>query len=260
MGFKRFLAGVGAGGASVETVLRTAHVAPGGTITGDIHVIGGNVDQAIERVTVSLSTRVEVESGDNEYLSNVEFARQVAWGSFQVQPGQRFAIPFELVVPWETPLTVIGGRGVGGSNVGLRTELEIARAVDKGDLDPVAVHPLPAQNLILDALARLGFGFRRADVEKGHIRGVPQTLPFYQEIEFFPGPNYRGINELEVTFVAGPTAMYVVLEADKRGGMFTEGRDAFHTFTVDYATAANTDWAGVLHNWLSHVGQRRGIF
>ncbi|MCE5290090.1 MAG: sporulation protein [Nocardiaceae bacterium] len=259
MGFKRLLAGVGAGGASVETVLRSAHVAPGGTIAGDIHVIGGTVDQVIERVAVSLATRVEIESGDNEYLSNVEFSRQVVWGSFQVQPGQRFAIPFELVLPWETPITVLGGRAV-GSSVGVRTELEIARSIDKGDLDPIAVHPLPAQSLILDALVRLGFGFRRADVEKGHIRGVHQALPFYQEIEFAPGRNYPGINELEVTFVAGPTSMYVVLEADKRGGMFTEGHDSFHGFTVDYASASNTDWAGVLHNWLSSIGQRRSFF
>lgn len=31
-------------------------------------------------------------------------------------------------------------------------------------------------------------------------------------------------------------SMEVVLELDKRGGLFTEGHDAFSRFTVDYAT------------------------
>ena len=71
-------------------------------------------------------------------------------------------------------------------NIGVTTELEIARAVDSGDLDPINVHPLPAQQAILDAFIQLGFRFKSADMERGHIRGTRQRLPFYQEIEFFP--------------------------------------------------------------------------
>ena len=69
-------------------------------------------------------------------------------------------------------------------DVGVTTELQIARAVDKGDLDPVNVHPLPAQDALLDAFGRLGFRFHGADLEKGHLRSTRQRLPFYQEIEF----------------------------------------------------------------------------
>jgi sporulation-control protein len=258
VGFKRLLAGMGAGGASVETILQSPHVQPGGIVRGDIHLFGGQVRQHIERVTLALSTRVEVEAGDSEYQSTVEFQRKVAWGAFEIAPDAKYTVPFELEVPWETPLTAVQGWNLHGMGVGVRTELEIARAVDKGDLDAIAVHPLPSQQLILDALGRLGFRFRRADLESGRIRGVPQTLPFYQEIEFAPGPNYRGLNELELTFLAGPRQMHVVLEADKKGGLFTEGRDAFHTFVVDHATADRTDWASVMHGWLSEVGRKRG--
>lgn len=77
-------------------------------------------------------------------------------------------------------------------NLGVSTELEIARAVDAGDLDPINVHPLPAQQALLDAFGQLGFRFRSADMERGHIRGTRQTLPFYQEIEFLPPSQYRG--------------------------------------------------------------------
>ena len=60
----------------------------------------------------------------------------------------------------------------------------------------------PAQQALLDAFIQLGFRFKSADLEKGHIRGTRQKLPFYQEIEFFPPQQYRGLNQVELTFVA----------------------------------------------------------
>jgi len=33
------------------------------------------------------------------------------------------------------------------------------------------------------AFGQLGYGFKSADLELGHIRGTGQTLPFYQDIE-----------------------------------------------------------------------------
>ena len=138
-------------------------------------------------------------------------------------------------MPWETPITEVYGQHLHGMTMGLPTELEVARAVDKSDLDAVAVHPLPAQERILDALLRLGFRFSRADVERGRVHGVQQQLPFYQEIEFYPPSAYAsGINQLELTFIPTPQTLQVVLEIDKRGGLFTEGHDAFGRFNVDY--------------------------
>jgi sporulation-control protein len=215
----------------------------------------------IEYVALGLVTRVEVESGDNEYDTAQEFHRQRITGGFPLAAGQRYDIPFRFEVPWETPLTHLFGQHLRGMTMGLRTELEVARAVDKGDLDPVSVHPLPAQERILDALFRLGFHLNRADVERGHIYGVRQTLPFYQEIEFHPAPQYaRAINQLEVTFVTAPHQLEVVLEIDKRGGLLGEGRDAFGRFTVDYATVEQTDWTSHLDGWLRQACQRRGLF
>jgi sporulation-control protein len=69
------------------------------------------------------------------------------------------------------------------------------------------VHPLPAQDRILDAFLRLGLRFSRADVERGRVYGVQQTLQFYQEIELRPAPRYaRALNQLEVTFRRDPAA------------------------------------------------------
>jgi sporulation-control protein len=98
-------------------------------------------------------------------------------------------------------------------------------------------------------------------VERGRVYGVHQTLPFYQEIEFYPPAQYAsGITQLEVTFVPTPHNLQVVLEIDKRGGLFTEGRDAFGRFDVDYRTVDQVDWTAQLNGWLQQSAQRRGFF
>jgi sporulation-control protein len=261
MVFKRLMQAMGVGGPSVETVLANPNCRPGGYLDGRVQVAGGDHAVDVEYVAIGLLTRVEVEGHDTEYVADQEFHRQRLTGSFTLEPGARHEIDFRFDVPWETPITEVYGQRLHGMTMGLTTELEVARAVDKSDLDAVAVHPLPAQERILDALLRLGFRFSRADVERGRVYGVHQELPFYQEIEFHPPAAYAGaINELELTFLATPRVLQVVLEIDKRGGLLSEGHDAFGRFDVDYATVEQIDWTAQLDGWLRQSARRRGMF
>ncbi|RIV40853.1 sporulation protein [Micromonospora radicis] len=261
MVFKRIRQAMGVGGPSVATVLVDPNCLPGGRLEGTVMVTGGEHPVDVSYLALGLSTRVEVASGENGYATDEQFHRQRVTGPFRLEPGQRYDVPFRFDVPWETPVTVLYGQHLPGMSVGLRTQLAVARALDQGDLDPVAVHPLPAQQRLLDALLRLGFRFARADVERGHLYGVHQTLPFYQEIEFYPAAQYAGaMNQLEVTFVAGAGQLQVVLELDRRGGLLTAGRDAFGRFAVEYATVDQTDWAARLDDWLRQSLRRRGLF
>jgi sporulation-control protein len=257
MGFKRLLASMGAGGASVETELTEANVVPGGVVQGEVRIQGGSVDQQIEGLSVGLQARVEVEGGDQEVKQDIEFTKQRLGGAFEVKAGAVHVVPFGLEIPWETPVTSIQGQQLRGMNIGVTTELEIARAVDSGDLDPINVHPLPAQQAILDAFIQLGFRFKSADMERGHIRGTRQRLPFYQEIEFFPPQQYRGLNQIELTFVADDREMDVILEMDKKPGLYSEGSDSYKAFKVGHHDFQSTDWAAYLNQWLADVGGRR---
>ncbi|WP_214107465.1 sporulation protein [Acrocarpospora catenulata] len=250
MVFKRMLGAFGVGAPSVDTVLSTPRIQPGQTLTGQVRLSGGDFDAGIEHLTLALVARVEIEHGDAERDGLSEFARVQVSGPFTLAKGEQRTIDFQLPVPWETPISHIGGQPLAGMAVGVRTELAIAQAVDKGDLDMVTVEPLPSQLRVLQSLLNLGFHFKSADLEAGHLYGIHQELPFYQEIEFYPPPQHAGfVGELELTFVATPYALEVILEADKGAGRYSG--DAIGRFSLSHDDALRTDWSSELDRWLT---------
>lgn len=251
MVFKRMLGAFGVGGPAVDTALANPGTRPGLMLGGQVNLTGGTHDVEIDHITVGLVTRVEMEGAEEEYDALVEFHRVQVAGGLRLSEGQQMSLPFQVAMPWETPVTDLYGQRLHGMTMGLRTEVAIRGAVDKGDLDPVYVHPLPVQERILEGFGRLGFGFKGADLERGHISGLRQSLPFYQEIEYYAAPQYaHGVNEVELTFVAHEYGVDVVLEFDKRGGLFSGGRDSFGRYHVAHTDADQVDWAAQVDAWV----------
>ncbi|WP_260639965.1 sporulation protein [Streptomyces angustmyceticus] len=260
MVFKRLLGSLGVGGPTVDTVLDPGPVLPGGTLGGQVHLKGGDRDVTIEHIGLELVAHVEAEHDDGEAEGTVVFDRFGAGGSFRLAAGELRSVPFGLTVPWETPITELHGQGL-GIVLGVRTDLAVAGAKDKGDIDPLAVRPLPVQEAVLEALGQLGFGFRSADLELGRIGGTGQQLPFYQEIELSPSPQYaHQVNEIELTFLAGPGGLEVVLEADKRGGFFSGGHDTVNRFTVGHHDVEQVDWNAEVDSWIRSLVEHRASY
>ncbi|CAM5268463.1 Sporulation protein OS=Streptomyces tendae OX=1932 GN=GUR47_20440 PE=4 SV=1 [Streptomyces tendae] len=265
MVFKRLLGSLGVGGPTVDTVLDPGAARPGGTLSGRIRLVGGTADHDVEHVALELVARVETEhegdgpaGGDEGALA---FGRQVVAGAFRLAAGEETSLPFTVTLPWETPVTELHGQPL-GIVLGVRTELAVAGARDKGDLDPLTVAPLPAQEAVLEALGQLGFGFRSADLELGRIGGTGQKLPFHQEIELTPPARYaHQAAEIELTFLAVPGALEVVLEADKRGGPFSDGHDAVSRFTVPHeGPAGPQDWSALVDGWIQELLEHRASY
>lgn len=257
MVFKRLLGSVGIGAPSVDTVLTPGAFRPGGMLTGEVRLKGGKADFTIEHITLELVARVEAEHDGGESEGVVAFERFTVGGGFRLAEGEQRAVPFGVALPWETPVTELYGQGL-GIVLGVRTELAVAGAKDKGDMDPLTVGPLPVQEAVLEAFGQLGFGFRSADLELGRINGTGQQLPFYQEIEMTPAPQYaHAVNEIEVTFLANPGGVEVVLEADKRGGLFSGGHDALTRFTVSHQAVGQTDWNAEVERWVRELVDHR---
>ncbi len=258
MVFKKLLGAMGVGGPSVDSQFQTSLVQPGAELHGTVVIQGGQQAAEIDYVTLSLVTTVEVETDEGQYQSSVEFHRVPVSGGFALAEGTTHNIDFSFATPFESPLTTLGGHSFGNIPVGVRTELAIAKAVDKSDLDSISIGPGPAQEAVFAALSRLGFRLKSADLERGRIRGLSQTLPFYQEIEFHTAPRYaRMCSEMELTFVASASTVDVILEVDKRGGLFSASRDVFHHLRVPQTGFEQTDWAGQIDAWFQALGDSR---
>ncbi|MFF9493529.1 sporulation protein [Streptomyces flaveolus] len=260
MVFKRLLGSLGVGGPTVDTVLDPGAARPGGALSGRVDLVGGTTGFDVELVALELVARVEAEHADGESEGVVAFGRFTVGGGFRLAAGERHSVPFSVTLPWETPVTELHGQPL-GVVLGVRTELAVAGARDKGDLDPLTVAPLPAQEAVLEALGQLGFGFRSADLEYGRIGGTGQQLPFYQEVELTPAPRYaHQVGEIELTFLAAPGGLEVVLEADKRGGPLGDGHDALSRFTVPHEGIAAQDWAGLVDGWIRELVEHRASY
>ncbi|MER6849708.1 sporulation protein [Streptomyces flaveolus] len=258
MVFKRLLGSLGVGAPTVDTVLDPAPALPGGTLTGQVHLRGGQADFDIEHITLELVARVEAEHEQGESEGVVVFDRFTVGGGFRLGAEEPRSMPFSVTLPWETPVTELHGQPL-GIVLGVRTELAVAGAKDKGDLDQLTVTALPAQEAVLEAFGQLGFGFKSADLEYGHIAGTGQQLPFYQEIELTPGPQYaHQVNEIEVTFLAGPGGLEVILEADKRDGLFSPGHDALTRFAVGHHDVR--DWTADVDSWVRQLVEHRTTY
>ncbi|KIE28790.1 sporulation protein [Streptomyces sp. MUSC 125] len=251
MVFKRLLGAMGVGGPGVDTVLDGGPVLPGGALTGRVLLRGGESAVGIEHIGLELIARVEAEHEDAESEGTVVFDRFTICGYFRLGEHEDRELPFSVPVPWETPITELHGQPL-GIVLGVRTEVRVAGARDKGDLDPLAVRPLPVQEAVLEALGQVGFGFHSADLEYGRIGGTGQQLPFYQEIELFPAPQYaHAVQEVELTFLASPTGAEVVLEADKRERPHSSGHDALARFELRHDDATSLDWNREVESWMA---------
>ncbi|WP_017595858.1 sporulation protein [Nocardiopsis potens] len=257
MVFKRLLAAVGIGGPSIDTVIPRPSVRPGEKVQGHIDLEGGEVESDIERIDLALRARVEYERGDSEGTKRVLFHQVTVAGGFRLAPGERQRIPFTYPLTLQAPLTMAGGHRLPGAELGLSTDVSIGGALDPGDVDPLEVHPLPAQERVLEALARMGFRLVKTDVEEGRLAGTRQEFPFFQELEYRASPQFADrMRELEVSFVADAQGTEVVLEADKRGGLLTESQDRFARFRVPHH-GDGADLAPVLAQQIEHMVRRR---
>lgn len=207
MVFKKLLGSLGIGGPSVDTVLSTPTVAPGGPLQGQVHLKGGGSDTDIESITLILTAN----SGGQAF----DVARIPVAGRFTLPGGSTHAIPVNAQTPFETPITLIYGQPLPGITMGVRTQVDVRGGSGKTDLDPLAVSPLDVHNHLLDALGNLGCRFVRADLRPGQQVGLP--APVVQRITFYAPADSRPpgahLPQLSLNLVANPQALDVALEA-----------------------------------------------
>lgn len=216
MVFKKLFAALGVGGAKVETVLDSEEVVVGETLSGVIQIKGGDTEQRIDDIVLELFTKVEreYETSDGESRtvnSSFEIAEWRMGEGLVVAPGSSHEIEFSLEVPLHTPVVVPHGR----VPVWLKTRLDIPKAIDASDTDPVRVLPNRKMIDVFEAMEMLGFRLAKSDVEArphwfdGH--------GYVQEFEFKPATwENRRYDEVEIVFHAeSPGDLELLIQVDR---------------------------------------------
>ena len=217
----KLLASVGIGSAKVDTKINRTQWVPGENVEGVVQIRGGNVEQSIDDIYLSLYTNYEIEKDDKKVKVQTVIDRYQLTQSLDIQANEVKEIPFSFMLPLDTPVTI------GKTKVWVHTGLDIKNAVDPVDHDHISIAPTPLIRAFMDSLSSLGFRLRNADCEqaKGIFRN---RLPFIQEFEFIPsGGAYRKkLDELEVVFVPKNNGYEVLMEVDRKargfGGFLAE--------------------------------------
>lgn len=231
MALKSFLRAFGVGGPTVDAVLDSDRVQPGGPVTGTLHIKGGDASQTAKKATLELVARVEKKMGDEEYQADEAIAGIEIPGPIQL--GRDHSFPFKIDLPAHTPVTSLGGR----NHVWVRSGLDVPWAVDPSDRDPLQVYPNPAQANVLHAMESLGFRLYKVDIE---ARSSWFGRKWVQEFEFRPAVRGR-YDEVEVVFEQQHgSEVELMLQLDRAarglGGLLMEmsGTDeSWHRVRVD---------------------------
>lgn len=229
--FKKFLSSLGVGGATVDARLDSTVLLPGERFSGHVLVNGGDTRQVIEGLELAVVTRVEVESGEDEFLGNHILQSFKLASEFIVQPNSQQVFPFEAILHPEAPVTEVNCRG-NRTQVWLQTGLAIDMAKDASDRDHLRIAPTSAMQAFLDAMESCGFAMHTVDVEKGFLtaNNFRSRSGCYQEFEFKPiGHGYGQLQEVEVSFVPEDDRTHVLLEIDRA---FRD--DTYRALTIDH--------------------------
>jgi sporulation-control protein len=233
---KSFLRRLGVGGATIDAVLDDEQIEPGGSVSGTVHIRGGDADQSASRAVIEIVARVVRKMGDDEHHVDEAITGVALPGPFPL--GRDHSVPFRLDVPLHTPVTSIGGHNF----VWLRSGLDVPWAVDPGDTDGLEVFPNRAQANVLEAMESLGFRLHKVDIEP---RSSWFGRRWVQEFEF--RPYSRGqlrYDEIEIVFESqhGPQ-VEVLMQVDRAargfGGLLMELTDTDESWVHAHVDASS---------------------
>lgn len=244
----RRLAAPLAAGVTVDTVLADSHAAAGGIVTGEVHLTGGRTDHRVQHITLDVEV-VSDGSGSQTFL------RHRVATDLTLEAESTRSLPFQFELPADTPISGIDGEAVPGMSIGVATELALEKAFDKGDLDPLTIHPLPAQAATLRAADALGFAFHRSVIIP---KGLPTSvLPFRQKFEYWPtGEFAQAFTAMRLAFRCTKDAAEVYIETDKTEGDTSTGGRAGSHVTLRHGDDAREP----LHEGLQKLADRPGLF
>ncbi|MEK4230713.1 sporulation protein [Solibacillus sp. FSL H8-0538] len=223
--FNKILASVGIGAATVDTKLQKSTYTAGDTVSGIVEIIGGNTEQQIDAIYLTLYTNYIKEVNDTKVTEQAAISKIQVNETLTIKANEKREIPFSFTLPFDVPVTA------GQSRVWIHTGLDIKNAIDPNDKDFIDIQPTPLANSVLSAVQNLGFRLRKVDCEIAPAYLRRQT-PIVQEFEFSPTNQTfrRRLDELELIFVSQTAnSAEILMQIDRRarglGSFLSEALD-----------------------------------
>nr|WP_106780078.1 sporulation protein [Lysinibacillus timonensis] len=227
--FNKMLASIGIGSSKVDTKLEKSSYEAGEVVRGAVEIVGGNVEQRIDAIYLTLYTTYIKEVDDNKYTSKAPIEHFRVSEPFTILPNERKSIPFSFQLPFDVPITV------GSTRVWVKTELDIRSGADSEDKDYIEIRPSGIAAHVLNEVQNLGFTLRKAECEQASYR-YRRNYPFIQEFEFVPVSGlFRGqLDELEIVFLSqSENSVDILMQVDRRArgfaGFLSEALDTDET-------------------------------
>ncbi|WP_415913262.1 sporulation protein [Neptuniibacter sp. QD37_11] len=245
--FKKIMASVGIGSASVDAVLLTDNLMPGMPFNVRINIKGGDVDQEVNGLKMAVATMAKQDGDEGSYYTPIVIAQWPVEFNQVVKAKEELALEVELNLPEETPITAIHGPR-NDCRVWLETGLDIESGLDSSDKDYLEIHPTPVAATLINAMNELGYNLEKMDVEVGRATAgaYQSTINCYQEFEFRPsfGCGF-GTQEVEATFITHNSMTGILMEKDR-----AFGGDSYSSFEMDVNT---DDEAYMIASLQSHL-------
>jgi sporulation-control protein len=127
--WKNTLVSLGVGSAEIDAELDSDTYRAGDTVSGLLHIQGGNQDQNVDQITLDLVTEY-VEKVDDKKVTKQAIIDEFALHEpFTIAAGEKRVDPFSFQLSPDTPVTITG------TKVWVQTGLDIKQAVDPTDKD-----------------------------------------------------------------------------------------------------------------------------
>lgn len=200
---KKILAGLGINGAKVNFEINHGVVELGGIVQGNIYVSGGETDQVISEILISLEVSSRFKAGEQTRHVHQEIAGGIVARQLMLKAHSPvMTIPVEFELPYNIPISTPS------TKYQFKTNLDLPNAVDAKDIDEITIRPNRYVQCLLDALEILGL---RSKAGSGAFNGR------HQQFEYVPTKFLRGkLDELEVCFEVQADRVNIMLQIDKK--------------------------------------------
>jgi sporulation-control protein len=203
--FKKVLARLGIGAATVNTIIHTKDLYPGKKVEGVVEINGGSVEQEINHIALKLKAYAKRKSGDGEVSVKIQLHEERVSGKMTIQENEQKSIPFSFELPYYVPITI------GHGQVWIETDLDIDLSFDPTDVDYLKIYAHEELTNFVEAFNILGFRLRQVEVEA-------QDGRFYQEWEFVPNSKREWrFDEIECMIEPNKNGLFMRVAVDKAG-------------------------------------------